>query len=333
MSSDSSNNAGLSRALSSLNIGDGEINNEKREAADNIITATILCAACGKEGGDNMNTCNKCDLVVYCNAACKKKHRPKHKKKCEKRAAEVYDVKLFKEPPSPDECPICMLPPPLYEDHMGMTFHSCCGKLICNGCIDAMAETGGKNMELCPFCKTPPARSRDSEVKRVQKLMEKGNANAFYYHAGCYGLGKLGLPQNWVRANELYLKAGQLGCAEAYCTLAVAYQFGNGVEIDTKKAKYYWELAAMMGIVDARYGLGCMEYNAGNHERAYKHCLIAASAGYKPSLDAVKKGYMAGHVTKEQYAITLREYQKIQDETKSDARDKARAVHNQIRHG
>ena len=66
MSSDSSNNAGLSRALSSLNIGDGEINNEKREAADNIITATILCAACGKEDDESvLKLCSCCKLVKY----------------------------------------------------------------------------------------------------------------------------------------------------------------------------------------------------------------------------------------------------------------------------
>ena len=41
----------------------------------------------------------------------------------------------------------------------------------------------------------------------------------------------------------------------------------------------------------------------------------------------VKHGFMNGHVTKEQYANTLREYQKSQDEMKSDARDKAQAFH------
>ena len=79
MSSNSSNEAGLSGALSLLKIGAGEINDEENEVTDNnnINTTTILlCAKCGKEGGeDSMNTCNKCDLVVYCNAACKKKHR------------------------------------------------------------------------------------------------------------------------------------------------------------------------------------------------------------------------------------------------------------------
>ena len=39
-----------------------------------------ICANCGKEGSDVTNTCNKCNSVMYCNAACKKKHRKKHKK-------------------------------------------------------------------------------------------------------------------------------------------------------------------------------------------------------------------------------------------------------------
>ena len=95
------------------------------------------------------------------------------------------------------------------------------------------------------------------------------------------------------------------------------------MEIDEKKAKHYYELAAINGLVIARHNLGCMEFQAGNYQRAYKHFIIAASAGYKKSLDMVKRGYTEGHVTKEQYANTLREYQKCQDEMKSDARDKA----------
>ena len=57
--------------------------------------------------------------------------------------------------------------------------------------------------------------------------------------------------------------------------------------------------------------------------------MIAARTGDKESLDTVKEGYVAGHVTKDQYANTLREYQKSQDEMKSDARDKALAARNQ----
>ena len=77
-------------------------------------TSTTNCAACGKEGG-NLNTCNKCKLVKYCNAVCKKKHRSKHKKECERIVAESHDEELFfKDPPSREDCPICFLPLPLF---------------------------------------------------------------------------------------------------------------------------------------------------------------------------------------------------------------------------
>ena len=188
-----------------------------------------------------------------------------------------------------------------------------------------MRETGSKNMKLCPFCKAPPLRSPDEEIKRLKKLTEKGDADAFCQLGGCYYRGSMGMPQDWEKANELYLKAGELGCADAYYNLAASYYEGWGVEIDMKKANHYFELAAMNGHALARHNLGCLEEQAGNHEREYKHFILAACAGYKQSLDSVKFGYTQGHVVKEEYANTLREYQKSLDEMKSEARDKAAA--------
>ena len=321
MSSDSSSNLELSGALSLLNVDGNESNNEEKEAITNRNSAAI-CAACGKEGeGDSMNTCNKCDLVKYCNAACKKKHKSKHKKKCERRVAELYDKKLFGEPPPPEECPICMLPLPSADQ---LAFHSCCGKHICKGCIFAMVESGAK--DICAFCRTPDPNSAKECIKRIKLLMEKGNANAYYVLAGDYAQGRNGMPQNWLKANELLLKAGELGCVEAYCKLGNAYDNGRGVEIDKKKAKHYLELAAMNGSVKARYNIGCAEGMAGNHQRAYKHMIIAAMAGHEEALGMVKIGFMGGIVGKDEYANTLRAYQKSKDEMKSEARDKATAI-------
>ena len=93
--------------------------------------------------------------------------------------------------------------------------------------------------------------------------------------------------------------------------------------MDKKKAKHYWELAAMNGNVAARHNLGCGEMMAGNHERAYKHFILAARSGDEESLNNVKNGFMDGIITKDEYANTLRAHQKIQDEMKSDMRDKA----------
>ena len=294
-----------------------------------------ICANCGKgeESSGDLKSCTACKLVKYCNRECQIAHRPQHKKSCKKRAAELHDEKLFEDHPPREECPICMLPLPIDADEQ--SFESCCGKIICNGCVHAMTiediKKGKKNEEInmCPYCRTPPHISDEDYVERIDKLMKNGNADAFCVYAGDFLLGRLGLQQDQVKANELLLKAGELGCAAAYHNLGNSYYAGRGVEIDEKKAMHYYELAAMNGNLKARHNLGATEYDAGNYARAFKHLILSARAGYKLSLDNVKKGFMNGYVTKEEYANTLREYQNSQDEMKSKARDKALAARNE----
>ena len=110
----------------------------------------------------------------------------------------------------------------------------------------------------------------------------------------------------------------------------MSYQNGDAVEVDMKKAKHYFELAAMGGNVKARTNLSFIEGQAGNHHRAYKHLLIGARAGDDLSLDNVKRGYKYGLITKDEYADTLRVYHERQKEMKSDERDKAAAARNQL---
>ena len=267
-------------------------------------------------------------MVKYCNAACKKKHRSKHKKACERRVAELHDEALFKEPPAQEDCPICFLPLPI--DTAQITFSSCCGKLICNGCILAIAKEvrGRGKVELCAFCREPNPGSSEEEIQQIKKLMDAGNAYAFYKLAGIYSYadGEMGMPQDFAKAHELFLRAGELGCAEGYYNLGHSYDYGMGVEVDKKKATYFYELAAMNGSVNARHNLGCLEWNdsrAGNYYRACKHFILSARAGDKESLDSVKDGFMNRYVTKDEYANTLRAYQQRHDEMKSEDRDKA----------
>ena len=291
-----------------------------------ILNDTSKCAACGKEkNSSDMNTCNKCQSVKYCNAACKKKHRTKHKKACQRRVAELHEEQLFKEV-EPDECPICLLS--LSGAERTETFQTCCGKIICSGCSYAMKMSEGK--DLCAFCRTPPATSSKEETKRIHKLMDNGNGEAYYLLAGYYADGAVGMPQDHQKANELYLKGGELGSATAYYNLGNSYRQGRGVERDMKKTKYYYELAAMGGCLEARNNLGCMEGDAGNYHRAMKHFVIAAKTGYKSSMEGVKRGFQMGFVTKDDYANTLRAYQKSLDETKSDQRDEATAFYAEI---
>ena len=237
----------------------------------NVLADMTECFNCGKEGNsDEMNTCNKCNMAKYCNVACKKKHRKKHKKACEKHVAELHEEALFKDPFPLEECPICMLTLP--QKSNTVTFESCCGKRICNGCIYAMKMSEGKN--LCAFCRTRPPTSDQEELKRLKNLMDKGNAQAFFTCGNHFYCGDiLGLPQDHQKANDLWLKAGELGCAAAYCNLGLSYDDGYGVERNTKKAIHYWELAAMGGDTTARNNLGVEDHNAGNYQRSMRSTL------------------------------------------------------------
>jgi len=292
------------------------------EGIDSVVLNNVMfaCASCGKEGNsEDMNTCNKCKSVKYCNAACKKKHRTKHKKACERRAAELHDKQLFKEPPPREECPICMLPLPINGNQS--MFKSCCGKSTCDGCVHAMMISEGK--DICAFCRTPDATSDEEHIKRLNKLMDNGNGEAYSTLASFYFDGGFSLKQDYQKARELYQKAGELGCATAYYNLGISYGEGFGVEIDLKKANHYFELSAIGGHIKARHNLGCLEGKACNYRRAMKHFMISARGGCKEALEGVKRGFMKEVVTKNEYANTLRAYHERQKEMKSEERDMA----------
>ena len=229
------------------------------------------------------------------------------------------DKDLFKQPPQKEDCPICFIRMPSIIT--GHKYKSCCGKVICSGCIYAVRRMS--KGALCPFCRTPTHTSDREMIKRNIKRIDLDDHNAIY-NVGCrYSNGTCGLPRVRAKALELYLTAGELGCAYAYQSIGNAYLYGDGVQRDTKKAQHYWGLAAMMGHVEARYNLGIFEKRAENMERALKHWTISASSGDTKSLDRIKDLYTVGHATKDDYTTALRTYQAYLDEIRSDQRDEA----------
>ena len=105
----------------------------------------------------------------------------------------------------------------------------------------------------------------------------------------------------------------------------MAYDSGDGVERDTKKAQHYWELAAMGGDPAARFNLGIIEENTGNMDRAVKHWMISAGAGHDKSLNAIRKCFLSGHATKDDFEKALRAHKGAKDEMQSDQREAAAA--------
>ena len=289
-----------------------------------------MCANCGKgeEESVSLKKCSACMSVRYCSADCQKAHRTQHKQECRLRAVELHDEALFKQPPPREDCPICFLLLPSL--HTGRRYKSCCGKIICSGCIHAITMTSGNNM--CPFCRTPNHISYEELNEREKKRAEVGDTVAIHSLGCYYDEGSFDFPQDREKALEFWHRAAELGYKAAYNNIGVAYSNGVGVERDEKKAKHYYELAAMGGSEFARHNLGAYEANSGNMNRALKHFMIAVRSGDNVSLKTIQQLYSKGYVTKDDFAKALKAYQAYLDEVKSDDRDKAAAFSDDNRY-
>jgi hypothetical protein len=290
---------------------------------------TMCCASCGVREGDDIKLmkCTACDLIKYCSEKCQKEHRSTHEEECKKRAAELRDEILFKQPESSylGDCPICYLPISI-DVHKSALF-SCCSKHICSGCqyANAMREIEGRLQQTCPFCRHPVPES-DEEVERI--LMSRVEANV----PGA--IAQMGFRRDncgdYKSAFEYWAKAAELGDPGAHYQLARLYHEGKGVEKDEKKELYHFEEAAIGGHPDARYNLAYFEARNGRLDRATKHYIIAANQGHDDSLQLLKKNYAIGFVTKEDFAAALRAHQAAVDATKSPQREEAEAVRQKL---
>ena len=280
------------------------------------------CASCGKAGGEDikLKNCTACYLVKYCSVKCQKDHRPKHKKECKKRAAELKDEILFKQPESNHlgDCPICCLPVPL--DQSKSSLNSCCCKYICNGCSYAnkRREIEGRLEERCPFCRkvTP-----ETEEEFIEQLRNRAKAN------DTVALCDIGRDKydegDYKSAFDYWTKAAALGDAHAHFQLSALYYVGKGVEKNIKKQLHHLEQAAIGGQPMARHNLAIMEGRNGRMDRAAKHWVIAAKLGLDDSLDSLKLAYRDGYVSKEDFDAALRGYQAAIEATKSPQRVEA----------
>eukprot|EP00956_Cyclotella_meneghiniana_P028575 scaffold66960_cov24-Cyclotella_meneghiniana.AAC.1 len=231
--------------------------------------------------------------------------------------------------PVKEECPICEFTMPCDENE-GTAYMACCGKFICNGCVYSLGialRNSGSDCCRCPFCRAPSCVDEKETIRRISERIEKYNdpqamANLGYY----YKTGFYGLEVDHSKAVELCKRASALGSVKGHFHLGVSYHEGTGVEQNKKKAVHHWQIAAMMGNIQARYNLGCAEVYNGNIQRGTRQFMVAAKSGLKVSLDAVMEYFKQGYVTKEDFEKTLRGYQDALEETKTEQRDRAAAI-------
>ena len=289
----------------------------EEQAADEV------CASCGKAEVDDikLKKCTACKLVKYCSVKCQKDHRSQHKKACRKRVAELRDDRLFTQPDESHlgECPICCLPLPLDAGKSNMK--PCCCKLICRGCeyANMLREREQGLKGRCPYCREPNPKTKQ---EADQNLMKRVKAND---PAAMNQVAKLRYQEGRYSEEifEYWTKAAALGNLDAHYHLSFLYQEGEGVEKDMKKKIYHSEEAAMGGHPEARYYLGNHEGNAGRYDRAARHYIIAAKLGLEDALEVVKKNFLRGFVSKEDYEAALRGHQAAVDATKSTQREEA----------
>jgi hypothetical protein len=292
------------------------------EAAETDDVNMLRCASCGIAGGDgdiSLKTCTACHLVKYCGVKCQRDHWPKHKKECKKRAAELRDEILFKQPETSHlgDCPICCLP--LSDDTQWAKniLMACCGKTICCGCYYAnmKRERTGRLEHKCPFCRHPLPKSGEDPRIPYMKRVEANDPEAI-----CH-MGARKYKEGDVAGGlDYFSKAAELGDARAHFNLSQMYYDGLGVERDEKKQLYHLERAAIGGHSMARHNLGCMEERHGNMDRAIKHWIIAANLAYELSLEALQNAYRKGLVSKEDFTEALRGYQAAIEAAKSPQR-------------
>jgi len=293
-------------------------------SADAESDKMMYCASCGTPEIDDvkLKDCSACKSVRYCGVECQKEHRPQHKRACKKRAAELREEILFKQPESCHlgDCPICCLPLPL--DSMSILMPCCC-TVICDGCdyANQIRELKEKLDHNCPFCRHPKAKSDEERNRRLIKRVD-ANDPAAIRHMG----GKRGREGDIDGAFEYWTKAAGLGDVGAHYQLSVVYRNGLGVEKDKKREVYHLEEAAIGGHAGARHNLACFEWENSRHDRALQHWIVAAKLGDENSVDTLKDAYRKGYVRKEDFASALRGHQAAVNATKSPHREKAAAA-------
>ena len=245
---------------------------------------------------------------------------------------QINDVTLFQLPTRSANCPMCHIQLPHLSS--GKVYMSCCGKVLCRGCIHMyQCESDNRNGSLCVFCKVPMPDSDDEVVKRYVKrilLYESGDSACTL---GCfYQSGMFGLPQSYAKALKLYYWAIHLHSIEACCNIADAYDRGLGVERDYEKAWIYYEYAAMRGNVNARYNLGVSEMLVGNKEKALKHFMMAVKTGHADSCMKIKQLNMNLHATDQEYLEALMTYNAYLVKIEGPLRDQAAAFSNDYRY-
>jgi len=249
---------------------------------------------------------------------------------------ELKGADLFAPLPPTEDCAICLVP--LSRCVANSTYFTCCGNMICTGCVgenEALIkkqneENRGKKLAFtCPFCRELPPTQGDEIVRQLEAIALKNDHNALTSLGDIFAKGSCGLPQDDLKALDCWIKAVELGSPAACRNIAAFYLGDHGISKDMERKDLFQIVSALRGCVIARHNMGKSEYDSGNHEIGIRHWKIAAEAGSQPSLDVLKNIYNADgkffrkeFISKECMDSLYRVCHDAQEEVKSEERKK-----------
>ena len=304
---------------------------EAVEATRLKLTPAKFCSACCKES-DALRLCNGCKGVWYCDEGCQKNHRDEHVTDCERIKTELdkrggkldlseeLDVGPLEKLAPREECPICMHAMPLHNS--SHTYFACCSKTICGGCHLQHQMTSGERPLSCAFCRTAVPGSDEEILVQLRKRVELKDPHALCDMALYYGDGDLGLPVDHAKCIELLREAADLGFPSALHHFGNFHRKGDkGLERNEAEAFKYYKEAAEGGDVESRHNLGCVEEGSGDHVAAMHHWRLAASGGFRKSMNVLIECFEDGLLRHGNLAETLQAFNNARAEMKSKDRD------------
>ena len=252
---------------------------------------------------------------------------------------ELEGADLFAPLPPTEDCAICFVP--LSRAERQTFYQACCGKDICKACykeneasINKQNEKNADNKNkkpipwTCPFCREPEPTGMEY-TGRLQARCLQNDPIAFTLLGHRYQMGECGSPKDDLKALDCFIRAVELGSADACTNIGVIYDKGIGVAVDKERAALFERAGALRGDITARHNIGISEFGFGNFELGIRHWKIAAEAGDQPSLNNLRKIYNAGGKIPGNQFISQEEMDKIyrsghdaQEEVKSEEREK-----------
>jgi len=251
------------------------------------------------------------------------------------------------------DCPICCHELPLKK--LESFYHTCCGHLICNGCVVGKKRTQlkepqpqfkelgriiegttpeeeqfrlikryGKKIYVCPYCRTSPAACKEETLQRLNDRIEIRNDRDYTIaltQLGCYyNNGECGLSQNLTKAEELYKKAYDLDYPAAAWNLYCLYD--NHCPDQKEKAREYLQRGGMLGNLECTQVLANRAHDSGNMEEFARLCVKSVRlGGDTQDIDDIWWCYRQNLHSKDVVATTLRANKALKDEVTTKRRD------------